>query len=179
MSDEPNGDYREQRMKHLEMIQGAIARYSDFSARVKNLAIAIVWTVFLGFLGFLIGEMAVFSAMHAPFDAKKIASVWVLFYILVVTLLYISSFCFLLDMHYCLRGAEFLKFYDRVRAQPSDQRPDFCMTVPPDITKMFRMFGIAMFKPIMPTLRFYIALLICSDGLVFVLIYLIFLWHKV
>ena len=50
MCDQPNEDYTNQRIHHLEMIQGVISRYSDCSARMKYLVIFIGWTVILGFM---------------------------------------------------------------------------------------------------------------------------------
>ena len=120
-------DYIDQRIKHLEMIQGVIGRYLNFSAQVKNLAILIGWTVFLGVM---VGGISIFSETESFLGIKKIVGAIFLFTILEL----ITILCFVLDMYYFLQGEAFREFYDRVRAQPSGQRPNFCMTVPSDIT---------------------------------------------
>ena len=188
MSGETIKDYTDERIKHLEMIQGAIARYSDFSARLRNLAIVLVWTISLGFLGLLIGEMSIVSIISDFFGAKKTngvlgfkeaASVAFAFYILTVILLYVSASCVLLDMHYHRRREEFREFYERVRAQPSGQRSDFCMTVPPDIVKMIRKPRVAIRKVWMPALWFYVTLPAYYSFPIWIIILIIFLWDKV
>ena len=127
MSGETIKDYTDQRVKHLEMIQGTIVRYLNFSAQIKNLTILIGWTVFLGFV---VGGMSIFSATQGSFGVKEIVSA----IFLLITLELITSICLVLDMYYFLQGEAFREFYDRVRAQPSDQRPDFCIPASSDIT---------------------------------------------
>ena len=159
MSDKPNKDYTDQRIKHLEMIQGAISRYLNFSAQVKNLTLLIGWTIFLGFM---IGEMSMFSATQDSFGSKKIEGV--LF--LIVTLEAITLLCLLLEIQYFVRREAFRQFYDRVRAQPSDQRPDFCMTILSDTTTKVPLYRIAMLKSFRPTFLFYIVLLVYYASLI-------------
>ena len=128
MSGETIKDYTDQRVKHLEMIQETIARYLNFSAQIKNLAILIGWTVFLGFM---IGGISIFLASQGSFGVEEIVSA----IFLLITLESITMLCLVLDMYYFLQVEAFREFYDRVRAQPSDQRPDFCMTISSDITE--------------------------------------------
>ena len=161
MSDEPNADYTDQRIHHLEMIQGVIARYSDRSARVKHLAILVGWTTLLGFM---IGGISVVSESVRP--SIDIGIGIIIAVLLIINLEGIITICFFLDIHYSQKAKNFCKFYDRVNAQPSGQRPDFCMTLPPDIA-----LGIAediadiefpIPKPfIKPVTMFYMSLSVC------------------
>ena len=185
MSGKTIEDYTNQRIKHLEMIQTVIARCSDRSAGMKNLLILVGWTVFLGFL---VTDESIFSITSDPptisevlkalgflnesknlklgealtrpgapiLENMKIVGAGFLIFILEA----ITLFCFLLDMSYFRRGEQFRKFYDRVREQPSGQRPDFCMTVPPDITKMIGSFRVVTLKSFRSTFGFYLLLIL-------------------
>ena len=121
-------DYTDQRIKHLEMIQGTIVHYLNFSAQIKSLALLMGWTVFLGFV---VGGISIFSELESFFGIRKIVGAIFLF----ITLELITMLCLLLDMYYFLQVEALREFYDRVRRQSSVQRPDFCMTVFSDITE--------------------------------------------
>ena len=185
MSGETIKDYTDQRIKHLEMIQGTIVRYLNFSAQIKNLALLMGWTVFLGFV---VGGISILSETESFSGIKKIVgAIFLLFTLELITML-----CLLLDMHYFLQVEALREFYDRVRGQPSAERPDFCMTVSSDITetafsdvtaavlpdvpvsnitKVFRVYKAVILKPgilfrasirkklFMPVLAFYVTVL--------------------
>ena len=156
MCDALNEDYTDERIKHLEMIHEVIVYFASCSARVRHLTISLVWTVFMGFLGVLVGTMSMSSTTRGSFGTKEAMSVVLVILILSV----ITAFYAWLDVQYFLRGKQFQEFYDRVRAQPSSRRPDFCMTVPPDIMKKGCLCRGAILKSVILIVLLYIILML-------------------
>ncbi len=162
MCDEPHADYTDQRIRHLEMIQGVIVHYSDCSARVKNLALLVGWTILLGFM---IGGISVVSeSARSPIG---ILLGMIIAFLLVFSLNGINVICFWLDIHYYQKAKKFCKLYDRVNAQPFGQRPNFYMTLPLDIAK------IKITTP-KPTIAFYVSLSVYYFMAIGVAVFLLF-----
>ena len=105
MTDESDKDFTSDRIKHLEMIQGAITRMANSSAWMKRLAIVVV------------GGAAALAARGGS-NASALP-------VLAVALTVIF---WLMDARYHQQERWFRALFDTVRKENAGDRPDFGMT---------------------------------------------------
>lgn len=97
----------EMRMKHLELLQGAIIRMGTNSSNLKTAAMTVTTAV-----------LALASAVSRPGIILQIVPIVMLFAVI--------------DARYLALERGFRDSYDRVRMQPLSSAPDFAVTSEPD-----------------------------------------------
>ncbi len=100
-------DHTAERIRHLEMIQGVIARMAGNSAAIKRYAILAV----------AVG-VAIYGSIEEPWVVVALAAMVAVFWAL--------------DARYLQQERWFRNLYDQVRGESEETRPDFRLT--PDAT---------------------------------------------
>lgn len=131
--------YAERRIKHLEMIQGALARMSGNSGTIKRYAVVVT--------------VAAISL------ARFIESTT----ILVVAGAIVVVFA-LLDARYLRLERGYRRLYDAVRLEPDELRPDFRLAPEPDGVSLWAVLGSWSVAGLYGALIFFIAIVICLAG---------------